>query len=138
MKPELEVGNVKLDGFDAIQPSRNDAEPFSHRTWDLSNLVAPIPLPCCRGCQVTPQKCSLQGRLCFQAAAGGQSPVSVQISGLASFLAPLLGSELSLPPVGFEESFMLKIGKANKTHGPNIYVDKEGWAIPHCCQFERK
>lgn len=55
-----------------------------------------------------------------------------------SLLAPLPGSELSLPPVGFEESFMLKTGKANKTHGPNMYADKEGWIIPHHCQFERK
>lgn len=55
-----------------------------------------------------------------------------------SLLAPLPGSKLSPPPVGFEESFVLKTRKANKTHGPNMYVDKEGWIIPHHCQLERK
>lgn len=40
MKPELEVGKARLDGFDQIQPARDDGEPFSHRTADLSNWAA--------------------------------------------------------------------------------------------------
>ena len=35
---------------------------------------------------------------------------------------------------------MLKTGKANETHGQNmlLYVEKEGWIIPHQHQIERK
>lgn len=136
MKPERETGNVKLEGLDQVQPARSDAGPLLHRTVDLSYLVAPVPLPCCGGRQVAPQKCWLwkaaMSRLQLEVRAPPlpRSPVSV--------LAPLLGSGLIRPPLGFEESFMLKTRKANKTHGPNMHVDQAGWIIQHHGQFERK
>ena len=114
-KPEPATRSGKLDdGSEQIQPPRNDAGPFSAEA-----------LPAWK-----PEVSRLQ--LVLTAL-----PLSAS---LLSLLAPLLGSKLTPPPVGFQDSLMLKTQKANKTHGQNmsLYVDKEGRIIPSHCQFERK